>query len=371
MVFKFLSELEDKKNYIDILVHSLKEQQKNVVIYGAGYCGHETIVFLRKMGISVVAVYDDFMQGGDIDGIKIDSLSNIRADENTVILLTSGFNKEMKNRLADLGLLQYYVPADFGRYDVEKENYAYFAANVTELQAVYDLLVDDKSREVFFRLINYRISREPDYLVDLEEQGQYFPKEKDLDLTQFSECFLDLGAYNGDSLFEFMNYVDDRYGLIVAVEASHKNYDALLRKVKGLSHIECHCIGIWNKRGKIRFSVSDAKNSFIANDGESMLDVDSVDNIMAGRTVSFIKMDVEGAEYEAIQGAENTIRKCLPAMAISVYHKVDDLFRLQLLVESIAPGKYKYYLRHYSPTVIETVLYAVPYKNEKKALKGG
>ena len=370
--FEIISKLCDRKNRIKFVLRDLKEHGKKVVIYGAGYCGHETIALLRAQGIPVVAAYDDYAwEGGRIDGIKIDCLSNLCPDKNTVILLTSGFNGKMKKKLADFGLLQYYVPADFGRYDAEKENYEYFVKNASKLQAAYDLLVDDKSREVFVRLINYRISREPDALIDLEECGQYFPHENSLNITGFNECFLDLGAYDGDSLRGFIDYVDGTYNLIVAVESSRKNYEDLLLKVRELPHVECHCVGIWNKKGELRFSVSDAKNSFATTDGETVLSVDSVDNIMAGRNVSFIKMDVEGAEYEAIQGAENTIRQCLPAMAISVYHKVEDLFRLQLLVESIVPGKYKYFLRHYSPTVIETVLYAVPYDVGGRAHRKG
>lgn len=108
------------------------------------------------------------------------------------------------------------------------------------------------------------------------------------------------------------------------------------------------------------FSMSDAKNSFAASDGEYMLAVDSVDNILRGRKVSFIKMDIEGAEYDAIRGAYKTIKKMTPILAISVYHLTEDLFRIALEVEKISPDTYDYYLRHYSPTMIETVLYAVP-----------
>lgn len=311
------------------------------------------------------------VRGGDIDGIKIDSLANLHPDADTAILLTSGFNSKMKDRLAGLGLLPYYVPADFGRYDAEKENYAYFEAHAEEFQSAYDLLEDEKSKEIFLRLANYRISREPDALIDLEESGQYFPHEQDLDLSAYSDCFMDLGAYDGDSLRGFVDYVAGKYGSIVAVEASRKNYESLLRQTQDVPRLEYHCVGVWKEKGELRFTVSDAKNSFAAEDGSSVLSVDSIDNIMADRAVSFINMDVEGAEYEAIQGAEKTIRSFLPAMAISVYHKVEDLFRLQLLVESIAPGKYKYYLRHYSPTVIETVLYAVPRKGGKEVSQEG
>lgn len=137
----------------------------------------------------------------------------------------------------------------------------------------------------------------------------------------------------------------------------------LLEKTKALHDVECHCVGIWHERGQLRFTVSDAKNSFASSDGGSVLEVDSVDDILNGRPISFIKMDVEGAEYDALLGAEQTISDSHPAMAVSIYHNVDDLYRLPLVIARLSSGgaHYRYYLRHYSPTIIETVLYAVPY----------
>lgn len=78
-------------------------------------------------------------------------------------------------------------------------------------------------------------------------------------------------------------------------------------------------------------------------------------------------MDIEGAEYDALLGMKETLQGC-PALMVSIYHRVEDLFRLQLLIESMCPKAYDYYIRHYSPTVIETVLYAVP-KMRKQAGK--
>ena len=95
-----------------------------------------------------------------------------------------------------------------------------------------------------------------------------------------------------------------------------------------------------------------------------MLEVDTVDHILNGEVVTTIKMDIEGAEYDAILGMEKTLENH-PVLMVSIYHKVEDLFRLQLLIEKMCPNAYDYYIRHYSPTVIETVLYAVP-KNMKK-----
>ena len=83
--------------------------------------------------------------------------------------------------------------------------------------------------------------------------------------------------------------------------------------------------------------------------------------------MTMVKMDIEGAEYDALLGMKGTLR-FHPILMVSMYHKVEDLFRLQLLIEKMCPGVYHYYIRHYSPTIIETVLYAVPKDMQQKRL---
>ena len=157
-----------------------------------------------------------------------------------------------------------------------------------------------------------------------------------------------------------MKYVNFNYKKIIAVESSKKNFDTLCKNLSNVNNIEFFNIGIFSKRTKLSFVVSDAKNSFQSDSGTEIIDVDSIDNILKDNSVTFIKMDIEGAEYDALIGAKNTLKRDIPILAISVYHKVEDLYRLQLLIDDICPNKYNYYLRHYSPTIIETILYALP-----------
>ena len=78
------------------------------------------------------------------------------------------------------------------------------------------------------------------------------------------------------------------------------------------------------------------------------------------QSISFIKMDIEGAEKEALQGSEKIIKKFLPVMAICVYHKLEDLFAVWRIIEYYANDRYRFYLRQYRFGDSETVLYAVP-----------
>ncbi len=363
-----LKMIRNSSNHIVVMLDNLQKDAigaGRIVLYGAGYCGHEALSQLRNRNLPVFAVCDDARVGQELDGFPITDISLVKPGSDLKIFVTSGFNEKMIQKLERLGLIDYYVEADFGRFEPEKENYDFFKNHQMEIESAYDLLEDDYSKSLYVNLINYRISRDHNYMNGMRELSpQYYPDEPDLrfpiNSPLKSHVFMDLGAYDGDSIRDFLTYVGGQYKQIIAVEASEKNYERLKDNCMGMHDVECINIGIADRKKEMRFSMSDAKNSFTSSEGESVLQVDSVDNILRGREVSYIKMDIEGAEFEAIKGANKTIREYMPIMAISVYHLTEDLFRILLLIEEIIQGRYKFYLRHYSPTMIETILYAVP-----------
>ncbi len=361
-------EIRENVNAVAVCLKELKENHKDVILYGAGYCGHEALSLMAAHKIPVRAVCDDFRAGEDLDGHTILRLDEVRPASQTVIFITSGFNAKMRERLKELGLLSYYREMDFGRYDGEKENAAYFKAHEKELNEAWVLLSDERSRTNLQNLVNYRISRDLRYLTGMEETNQYFPPKDDFSVSRGgTDVFLDLGAYDGDSLRAFIQYVGGKYRKIIAVEASRKNYERLVENTRELANIRCINLGVYKEKAQISFEVNDAKNSFASKTGTAVIDVDSVDHILAGEKVTMVKMDIEGAEYDALLGMKGTLR-FHPILMVSMYHKVEDLFRLQLLIEKMCPGVYHYYIRHYSPTIIETVLYAVPKDMQQKRL---
>ena len=361
-------EIRENVNAVAVCLKELKENHKDVILYGAGYCGHEALSMMAAHKIPVRAVCDDFRAGEDLDGHTILRLDEVRPASQTVIFITSGFNAKMRERLKELGLLSYYREMDFGRYDGKKENAAYFKAHEKELNEAWVLLSDERSRTNLQNLVNYRISRDLRYLTGMEETNQYFPPKDDFSVSRGgTDVFLDLGAYDGDSLRAFIQYVGGKYRKIIAVEASRKNYERLVENTRELANIRCINLGVYKEKAQISFEVNDAKNSFASKTGTAVIDVDSVDHILAGEKVTMVKMDIEGAEYDALLGMKGTLR-FHPILMVSMYHKVEDLFRLQLLIEKMCPGVYHYYIRHYSPTIIETVLYAVPKDMQQKRL---
>ena len=100
--------------------------------------------------------------------------------------------------------------------------------------------------------------------------------------------------------------------------------------------------------------------SSICEDGDIVIEVNAIDE-MVDRPVTFIKMDIEGSEYDAIVGASRIIKENIPTLAICVYHKREDLIEIPKLIMSITgEDAYNFYIRHHQTNLTELVLYAIP-----------
>lgn len=115
----------------------------------------------------------------------------------------------------------------------------------------------------------------------------------------------------------------------------------------------------WNCVGEMSFARKGFVDSCLTESGEDLVKVTTLDEELRNQDITFIKMDIEGAEYETLQGAERLIKSNLPKLAISIYHKREDIFTIPSLIYRYS-NRYEFYLRHYSFFDWDTVLYAVP-----------
>ena len=115
--------------------------------------------------------------------------------------------------------------------------------------------------------------------------------------------------------------------------------------------------GLWDKPETLKFDMQGNSCSSVSDEGTVTIEVDSIDNIIE-EPVTFIKMDIESSEYQALLGAKNMITQHRPKLAIAVYHKPEDLWELPYLIYQLK-STYTFYLRHYSLDSNEIVLYAI------------
>lgn len=193
-------------------------------------------------------------------------------------------------------------------------------------------------------------------ILDEMSQKQYF------DLRELPheemESFVDIGSFDGKTTLQFIKW-SGHFNKIYCFEADNNN---LLKCRENLQFIgeKVNIIdkAAWSSVGMIGFYEKGNGSSFIDDNAELMVPVTTIDNELKNNRVTFIKMDIEGAEIEAIKGARSVICSQKPKLAIAVYHKKEDIIAILQLVMEYNPN-YKFYLRHYSLTDSETVLYAV------------
>ena len=219
--------------------------------------------------------------------------------------------------------------------------------------------------EIYHQLINAGV-KESDILIPQEgylfsgRGNQYFDLEE-VKPNYEGEYFVDAGAYDGVTSLECGNWCKGNLKKIYAFEPDHNNYlqcDRILRQ-SGYDYELYEC-ATWRSETTLRFwSLENAGYaSAVHENGQNYIKADSIDNKLAGRKATYIKYDVEGSEMEALKGSIKTIQKYRPKLAISVYHKPEDIIEIPLFLEELGLD-YHYYLRQYQVRMEETTLYAV------------
>lgn len=355
------------QEYLNRCLNLINDSEK-IAIWGAARGGSVFANFLKENNVDKEYFFVD-NNPSKINtlycGKKIISANELMKsqNENILIAITCADIEGVKTQLKNLkwnGKIEIF---DFAWIDFDESYYKYIYENITQFEKAYEILSDYKSKEVFINILNYKMSKDIKYTQNIcDDYGkQYFDQE----IINFKEdeVFIDGGAYNGDSIKLFLKNSKNIYYKIIGFEPDIKNYKALNNFIKdeNVKNAYTYNLGLFKEKKKLYFDVTTnggASSSFINNNGGESIMVDSIDNVLNGEKVTFIKMDVEGSEVDAIIGAEKTIKKYSPTLAICAYHKKEDFYRIPLLIKSINEN-YKIYFRHYSLTDFETIVYAV------------
>ncbi len=287
-------------------------QTEKIIIYGAGNMCEASVNSCRALGhaVSFICDRDKAKQGTEKFGIKIISPEELieKHLDATVVVGTSDYTEEVVEYLSAYFEDGYIIPL---------------------------------------------VSR-----VTLEHQLKQYLEESIMEYKD-GEIFVDCGCYDFESSEKLMQICDVKK--IYAFEPDVKN----LEKVKaGIERLQCedkveifNC-GLWDSRATLCFTASGNMMSKVRNDGdgEEQIEVVALDQVIWDK-VTFIKMDIEGSELKALQGGKNLIQKYKPKLAISIYHKWEDLVDIPAYIHELVP-EYKLSIRHYFYSPAETVLYA-------------
>ncbi len=310
--------------------------------------------------ITVDGIIDDFTRVQKSRKKEILQIEDV--PKGSLILWTStGSPLDVKNKLDELGFnnfsylaLQRYSSLDLLNPPFISDFKEDFLNNKEQYQKTYNLLEDKKSQEIFRKVINFKISYDYNFMDGFinDFDGQYFdskivPKIENI-------VFVDGGGYIGDTTPNIIkNYPD--FKKIYLIEPNELHIKIAQRDFGHINNIEFINCGLGSKKIEI-LDKQDNQNN--CNHNFQAINIDTIDNICKER-VDFIKLDIEGAEQDTIDGAVNTIKKYKPILAICIYHKAEDWYKIPQKVLSIN-SEYKIYLRHYMQGIFETVIYFIP-----------
>lgn len=325
----------------------LKSTSKPIVLYGMGNGADKIINVLNDYGIEFKGVFatDGFVREKLFHGHKLatyDELKN-KYGEMIVLLCFGSSRPEVIANIKRISSEQELYAPEVPVYGTGLFTNEYLNANLSDFKAVFSSLADDISKQTFEDIINFKLSGKPEYLFNCEVDANE-PYNSFLKLSN-NEHYLDLGAYNGDTVADFVSRVKD-YRKITAIEPDIKTFKKLLNNTSNLENIECINACVSDKSDLESFGMRGGRNSSIAENGIQIKSV-SVDDIMKTETPTFIKADVEGEELKMINGMKETIKRNSPKMLISCYHRTEDLISIPKAVFEINKN-YKLYIRHFS-----------------------
>jgi FkbM family methyltransferase len=236
--------------------------------------------------------------------------------------------------------------------------------NAGDIRRAFQVFADDESRRQFVGQLRFRLHLDYNAL-PRSSAGDYFPADV---LPEFPSgtTFVDCGAFDGDTIKRLLEHQQGRFHKIFAFEPDEQNCRKLRDYVSSLatdvaSRIHVYNAGVGSRRTKMKFDPTGNSSASFSAAGNVEVEVVPIQEIVAGddATTLYIKFDVEGAEWEALKGTEELIRRKAPVLAVSIYHRPDDLWQLPLYLKSLKP-RYSLFLRTQGEDGMDVVCYARP-----------
>ena len=380
-------------------------KDKKLIILGTGYYLKVLPKFLKlTYGVDIYGVYDWVAERDSGEGIFVnckdydyldlqkydkykDKAKFISKDEfytdpaNTVIFINAEIFAQLPHLLYDNGFTHIYSmrslaknfisdsffdkkQTGFEEYDFNELNHVFTTPEISRIVTLYGLLNDEKSRRVFKAALKFKLTEDYTYLLEVKDdvKKQYFDE-----VVKFSdeEVFVDCGGYTGDTIEAFLKAVDNKFKHIYSFEPDERNFKILTKYVEGLEQkdkIKAIKAGVYYKSSVFYLQGEEMAIACTNEATDRKVEVCAIDDVVKFAP-TYIKMDIETFETYALLGAMESIVKYKPKLAISIYHKFDDLWNIPLLLKQWV-SEYDLYIRHYECYQAETVVYAIP-KDQK------
>lgn len=343
---------------------------QRVYLWGTGELGKFALKEFRKNKREVVGFIDNDMRrvGEVIDGIPV--LKPSEAEKNVTIVLCSRLygeiRRQIKNSIGNKCVFYEVIPFLFNEFTTYYKEFECLISELIENKNKYFNLnqyyKDSLSQYIIDCIINYRLSFATKWLEKAYEKSCSADKKTyfDSEIVKLGpeEVFVDCGGYTGDTTADFIRFQNNNYKKIYIIEPDSELLEIAKNDLTKYSNIKYCNFGVGDKNEQLKFNSHGSSGSGTIDEmGESFINIVKLDDFIVDKP-TYIKMDIEGAELNALKGAQQLIKNYTPKLAISVYHKLRDIYEIVEWVDSLELG-YKFYLRHYSNSYDDTILYCV------------
>jgi FkbM family methyltransferase len=347
-----------------------------IVLFGAGRVGRKTLAGLRKAGIEPIAFVDNDARlwNTPVEGVEVlspEEAARRHGDQATFVITiwrgeATDRMAQRESQLRSLGC-KYVVtfqPLFWKHAEVFLPHYALDLPHRVHQQAddvrrAGRLWSDSASRSEYLAQLRWRLLGEFDALYSPVQHTMYFPLEL-CPLTDH-EVFVDCGAYDGDSIRSFLDQTKKSFKRIYSFEPDPANFsklekEASLRPERESITLQRAAVGA--RTGTVMFSGGGNEASSVGK-GDMVVDCLALDEALSGTQPTYIKMDIEGAELDALNGARKIIQRYSPVLAVCSYHVQDHLWKIPLVIQSINPN-YSFFLHPHLVEGWDLVCYAIP-----------
>jgi FkbM family methyltransferase len=338
-----------------------------VIVVGASPLSYSVIDGLLGKCIAIEGIFDQDVRkhGAFFKGIQVQPFEETDdLDRDIPILLVThrllGLQRHLKqagfHHIWPFPLLSIFDSQCFNCHPFYEGIHKDLFENRDKILWLYEELFDEKSKRLLDAIVGFRLTFDIELLDGLIDPVPYFSPE--IFMFGRDEVMIDGGAYNGDSIRLFSEVTSNKFRCIISFEPSCSVFEVLKQTFRNDSRIRPVNGCLFSENTRLLFDTVECRSSAISNSSGKDCQAYKIDDLSEADDITFIKLNIEGAEPNAISGAAMIIRKQQPKLAVAVYHRPDHLWSLAKKIKDINSA-YRLYLRQHDGGTIETVLYGI------------